>query len=72
MKDFVVVKTFNTRLEADVSKTLLDANGISSFISADDEGGMAPFPFRPTSKGVQLLVRKESFQKARKLLNNKS
>lgn len=64
----VVVKTFNTRLEAEIIKGLLEANGIESIIQADDEGGMAPFPFTPTTAGVKLLININDLPKAKKLL----
>jgi len=43
---WVTVKTFNTRLDAQVAKGLLGANGILSRISSDDAGGMYPFPLQ--------------------------
>lgn len=68
MEDFVVVKTFNNRLEAEIAKGFLQANGIESIIQSDDEGGMSPFPFKPTSAGARLLVKKSDSQEAEKLL----
>ncbi len=68
MEDLVVVKIFNTRIEAEIAKGLLEANKIDSIIQADDEGGMAPFPFKPTSMGIRLLIKQSDLQKAEKLL----
>lgn len=70
MEDLVIAKTFNTRMEAEIAQGLLGANGIESILQADDEGGMAPFPFKPTSKGARLLVKKSDFQKVKNLLKN--
>lgn len=63
-----IVKTYQTRFEAEVAKSLLKANNIPAVVSADDEGGMAPFPMQVSSTGVQLMVDKEDFNKASKLL----
>jgi hypothetical protein len=71
MKDFVLLKTYVTRLDAAVHKTKLDANNIKSMIVGDDEGGMAPFPFQPTPNGVQLFVSKNNYKKAVALLSLK-
>lgn len=40
MSDLVVVKSFQTRLEAEIAKGMLVSHGILAFITADDEGGM--------------------------------
>jgi hypothetical protein len=34
-----VIKTFNTRFDAEIARGLLEANTIQSVIGADDEGG---------------------------------
>jgi len=65
---WVTVKTFNTRLDAQVAKGMLGANGILSRISSDDAGGSYPFPLQPNPNGVKLLVSKTDEAKARKLL----
>lgn len=38
----VVVRTFRSRLEAEMAQALLDDHGIGSEISADDLGGQVP------------------------------
>lgn len=68
MNDLVVVKEYNSRLEAEISKSKLEAYGIQAIISSDDAGGMYPFPLSPNSHGVRLLVNKKDYQKAVKLL----
>jgi hypothetical protein len=70
MKNLVVVKTFNTRIEAELAKGLLAANNIQSIIISDDEGGTAPFPFQPNSKGVQLMVAKADLVAAKSMLQS--
>lgn len=64
----VCVKTFLTRPEAEVAKSVLDANGIECFVLADDEGGMSPFPMRASTTGVGLFVRKADVMNAKNLL----
>lgn len=66
-----VVKIFNTRIEAELAKGLLDSQGIGAFIMADDTGGMSPFPFQPNSSGVKLIVKNEYAQLAKTLLQEK-
>ena len=67
MPDIVCVKSCNTRLEAELDKSLLDSHGIESMISADDAGGMRP-DLLWAAGGVRLLVKQEDAQKALKLL----
>lgn len=67
-KNFKVVKTFNSRLEAEIAKGKLEVNGILSFITADDARGMRPFPFQYTA-GVQLHVEEKNLKKALQLLH---
>jgi Putative prokaryotic signal transducing protein len=63
MTEPVCIKRYNTRLEAEVVKSLLEAHGVQALIRADDEGGMiAPFTF--SYKGVQLVVSEQDAQKA--------
>lgn len=68
VSDLKNVKTYQTRSEAEVAKSLLDANNISAIVSADDEGGMAPFPLQVSPTGVKLMVSEKDFEKAAQLL----
>lgn len=68
MNDLILVATFMTRLEAEFAKGYLEANGISAFVTADDQGGMYPFPLSPSPLGVTLLVSKSDRKKAETLL----
>jgi hypothetical protein len=63
----LTVRIYGSRLEAQIAKGLLEAKGVSAFIFADDEGGMAPH--LEVSSGVHLKVRKEDYEKAKLLLS---
>jgi len=64
--DLVVVGRFNSRFEADVAKSALDAAGLESMIRSDDAAGMRP-PLSLTN-GVELIVRAEDATAAREIL----
>ena len=68
MSDLVCVKTFPDRLQADMARSLLEANGITASVSADDVGGMRP-DLAFTSGGVKLFVLDDNADKALALLN---
>lgn len=63
------VRTFGNRIEAEMAKSLLEANGIPSYVSADDAGGIRPPPFS-FSPGVRLIVRSIDLIPARRLLKD--
>lgn len=62
----VPVKTFGSRLEAELAQRLLESVRIPSFVSADDAGGMRP-PLQLTL-GVRLIVRAIDVPRARRVL----
>ena len=66
MEDLVCAKSFRSRLEANIAKGKLEENGISSFITADDESGMLPFSLGKA--GVQLFVKAKKREEAKKVL----
>jgi hypothetical protein len=66
VSDFVLVKIFDNRLEADIAKSYLEAEGIDVIIQADDAGGM--IPTLSSLNGVALFVPKQDFLKARDIL----
>ena len=68
MSNLVCVKTFADRLQADMARSLLEANGITASVSADDMGGMRP-DLAFTSGGVKLFVLDDNADKALALLN---
>ncbi len=61
--DLVVVSTFLSVPEAQIARSILEANGIESMIRADNAGGMYP-----SLGGVELLVRSEDFAQANEAL----
>lgn len=64
---FVSVKTFTTRIDAELARGMLASNGIPSYIHADDAGGMQPFPGSYSST-IKLMVNKTDLSKAEKLM----
>lgn len=67
MDGLVTVGTFFVRIEADLAKSLLDANGIQAMVAADDAGGMRPALLVGTG-GARLMVRAEDAPRAAELL----
>lgn len=64
----VVVEKFSTRFEAEMAAGLLEAEGIQTFISADDAGGAYP-PLQYV-RGVRLIVFQEDERRAREILSD--
>jgi hypothetical protein len=64
--DLVVVHTFNSRPEAEMAKSALDAAEIESMVVADDAGGTQPGFWE--GRGVAVLVNRENEQAAREIL----
>ncbi len=68
MPEVICVKTYNSRLEAEIARGNLGANGIDSMVSADDGGGIRPeLAF---GLGVRLLVKKENEERALQILES--
>jgi len=65
--DLLVVHTFNSRPEADLAKSALDAAGIPAMVLGDDAGGTQPGFWE--SEGVRVLVRREDADAARDVLD---
>ena len=61
----VAIRTFLTRIDADLARTALDAAGIESMIRSDDAGGLRPHLWMG---GIALLVRQEDVERAEQLL----
>jgi hypothetical protein len=68
--DLVVVRTFNSRPEADVAKSALDAAEIESMVLGDDAGGLQPGLWE--GRGVAVVVNREDEQEAREILRGAS
>lgn len=63
--ELVVVKTFLTRVDADLAKSALESAGIVAIVRPDDAGGTRPGLWMG---GVGLLVRAEDADDATKIL----
>ena len=61
-----LLKTFNSRIEAELAKSFLESNGIKSMILADDVGEM--YPAASVYWAVKLFVNEKDFEIADKLL----
>lgn len=55
-----------TKLQAEIMKGMLQANGVEATIQADDEGGMTPS--LAEVQGIRLLVPEEQLDTAKKLI----
>ncbi|MFA5834052.1 MAG: DUF2007 domain-containing protein [Bacteroidota bacterium] len=62
----VIVQTFSNEINAEIAKQKLASNGIESYISKDDEGGM--FPSLQQTLSVKLEVLDSNQAKAEKIL----
>ncbi len=62
----VTIKTFNSRMEAELARGYLESNGIKSYISSDDAGQM--YPSQQLVGGVLLKVEEEDKEIALNLL----
>ena len=65
--ELVVVRTFNTAIDAELAKSALDAVDIDSFIQTDDAGGMRPHML--FAQGARLVVRAEDVERATTVLD---
>lgn len=70
MAKLVTVKTFGSRMQAEVAKGFLETHGIKSIVMADDAGGMRPFPMAYV-QGVELKVLKKDLKKAKRVLDER-
>lgn len=66
MNDFITVKVFNTKIEAEIAKSFLASNNIDSYILTDDVGSM--YPSTQNVSGVKLYVKNKDAEKANELL----
>ena len=66
MSDFIIIKIFLHRFEAEMAQGLLDEQGITSRIDADDCGGRRP---EIAFGRVRLLVLKEDADKAKEIIS---
>jgi Putative prokaryotic signal transducing protein len=66
--DLVVVQTFNTRPEADLAKSALEAAEIDSMVVSDDAGGLQPGLWE--GRGVAVVVNRADESAARDVLTS--
>ena len=64
--DLVILHVFPSEMEANIVKSMLDAEGIFAALFKDDAGGMHPH-LQPT-RGVTLKVRDFEFKEAQTIL----
>jgi hypothetical protein len=64
-----VVKTFRSRIEAEVAKSYLESMGIESSIKSDDADQL--YPSLGVVRGVKLLVKDEDLKRALALIEEK-
>ncbi|MHB1381624.1 MAG: putative signal transducing protein [Thermoleophilia bacterium] len=62
----MVVESYASDVEANMSKSILAAEGIEAVVMGDDAGGMYPQLHLPL--GLQLVVRRHDFERAREIL----
>jgi Putative prokaryotic signal transducing protein len=66
--DLVVARTFNTRPEAELARSALDAAGIDAMVRADSGGDMRP-AIAWAGDGFQVIVRADDLEVAREILD---
>jgi hypothetical protein len=64
--EFVCVRVFGSRIEAEMARGLLESFGITSWLAADDAGGA--YPFQLSGQGVRLMVEARREEDVRRLL----
>lgn len=67
--DLVMVRSFASRIEADLAQGVLEAGGIEAVVVADDAGGQYSSLW---VSGVRLLVRKDDQARAIDILDSPS
>jgi hypothetical protein len=69
-QEFVVVRTFNNRQEAELARGALRAAGIAATIASDDAGTLRPA--MAFANGVQLVVRADEANEAEEILGGEA
>ena len=69
MTDLICIRKYNSRIEAELAKGLLETSGIKAVVSADDAGGMRPHLLLGDA-AVRLSVKEEDEEKAVQLLED--
>ncbi len=63
------IKTYNSRIEAEVARSYLESFGIKTEIISDDAG--QNYPSLQSVRGVKLLTSLNNLRRAKKLLSKK-
>jgi hypothetical protein len=66
--ELVVARSFNSRPEAELAKSALDAAGIDAMVRADSGGDQRP-ALAWAGDGFQVIVRAEDLETAREILD---
>ncbi len=64
-----IVKTFSSRIEAEIAKSYLESFGIKTYIISDDAGQM--YASLQIVRGVKLMAGKKDLPKALELIKDK-
>jgi hypothetical protein len=64
--ELVTIRSFDSEVEAELAKTKLESEGIESFLSRDDCGGLRPA--MTFTNGVKLIVRADRATRAEEIL----
>ena len=62
----LILKTFNTRNEAEAVQAILSGSGVEAFVQSDDCGAVDPA--LAFGRGVQLLVAEEDAERAAEIV----
>jgi hypothetical protein len=68
MKNLKTLKIFNSRIDAEVIKSMLESYDIKAWIFSDDAGGM--YPATMSTAGVRLMIHESDFETALNILEN--
>jgi hypothetical protein len=69
-ESFQVVRIYTTRYDAELGRSILEANAIEAVIAADDAGGGILGAGLAFVQGVQLLVHAEDLERAREVFQD--
>jgi hypothetical protein len=65
--DVIILRTFANELEAELARTVLEANGIPALVLRNDAGGM--YPSLTFVHGVRLAVHRDDAREAIEILD---
>jgi hypothetical protein len=65
--DVIILRTFANELEAELARTVLEANGIPALVLRNDAGGM--YPSLTFVHGVRLVVHRDDAREAIAILD---